>query len=130
MRRPLCPPAPAASGDAAVSEDFDPLIWTVVHGAGDYFQCLAACLGSLVVFGRYTGKVCLFSDRTVNETLEFVPDELGPDTTVLPCPRPATLMSRYDCVEHFSHIRGPLPHVDPDVIFDAPVAPILRKSPV
>jgi hypothetical protein len=127
MRPPLCPPATAAARDVAVSEDFDPLIWTVVYGADDYFQCLAACLESLVVFGRYTGKVCLFSDRTVSETLEFVPDELGPGTTVLPCPQPANLMSRYDCVAHFSHIRGPLLHVDPDVIFDAPVAPILRQ---
>ena len=106
---------------------FDPLVWTCAYGADEYFRCLQVCLESLRELGLYRGRICIFSDRNGDETLSYVPAQMRMNTQILPLPRNPGWMTRYDCAMRLPGGRGPYLYIDTDVIFDAPIGPILGR---
>ncbi len=103
------------------------LIWTCVYGGENYFNILRVSLESLVVFGKYTGHLCIFSDREPLATLQFVPSELRLKTMVLPFPATPGLQVRYECAELLPAGHDVFLYVDTDIIYDATVEPILAE---
>lgn len=105
-----------------------PLIWTCVYGGDDYFKTLQISLGSLVNYGQYQGDLCLFSDRGLDETLEYVPESLWSQTIVLPLDDDnPSFKTRWECAKFLPECYEPILHVDTDVVFDATIEPILHE---
>lgn len=106
----------------------NPLIWTTIYGDDSYFKTLQISLGSLVNYGNYQGDLCLFSDRSLDETLEYVPESLWSQTIVLPLndDKPS-YKTRWSLVKFLPESYEPILHVDTDVVFDATIEPVLHE---
>lgn len=100
------------------------IIWTCVYGDDTYFNILKVSLESLVNFGKYEGSICIFSDRAA-ATFDYVPEELQYKTTILPFPDEPNISIRYNCVEHLPRDQDVYLYVDTDIVYDAPIAPVL-----
>lgn len=100
------------------------LMWTCVYGNDTYFDILKVSLDSLIKFGKYEGSICIFSDRAA-ATFDYVPDELQNQTTILPFPVEPNISVRYNCVEKLPRNYDVYLYVDTDIVYDAPIAPVL-----
>lgn len=106
----------------------NPLIWTTIYGGDNYFKTLQISLGSLVDYGKYQGDLCLFSDRSVDETLEYVPESLWSQTIVLPLgDDDPSYKTRWSLAKLLPESYEPILQIDTDVVFDATIEPILHE---
>lgn len=108
---------------------YRPLIYYTAFARDDIFAQLQLSLESLLAFGRYDGEVLIMADRPPAEVRRYVPAALHPRLHVMRVRVPRGLdymMARYRVAE-WGPAAGyqPLLYTDTDVVFDAPVRPML-----
>ena len=102
------------------------LMWTCVYGEDNYFEILRTSLESLNVYGKYKKNLCIFSDRSAEETLhKYVPQDMWWRTTILPFPDTPSLLSRYNCADLLPKHYDVYLYVDTDIIYDEDIKPVL-----
>jgi len=110
---------------------YRPMVFSAAFGDPDVLGQLGLCLNSLIEFGRYDGDVHLITDQQPADILAAVPG-LDPARLTIQHLEATDFMgyvaSKYLILEHGPAWRAqPLLFVDPDIVFDAPLQPILRK---
>jgi len=110
---------------------YAPIVFSAAFGNPDVLAQLSLCLNSLIDFGHYDGHVHLITDRPAGEVLAAVPG-LDPTRTTIQHLEPTDftgyVASKYLILDHGpAWSAQPLLFVDPDIIFDAPLKPILSK---
>jgi hypothetical protein len=110
---------------------YRPMVFSAAFGDPDVIGQLILCLNSLIEFGRYDGDVHLITDQPAADVLASVPG-LDPARLTIQHLEPTDftgyVASKYLILEHGPAWRAqPLLFVDPDIVFDAPLRPILSK---
>jgi hypothetical protein len=103
-----------------------PLICTVVYGSDIHYACLNLLLESLIKFGKYDGKIAILSDRTIDFTLEHVPNQMRSQILHFSL-NDASLAGRYTVADYDDlSLYSPILYVDNDIIIDKDITPILQ----
>jgi hypothetical protein len=110
---------------------YRPMVYSAAFGDPDVIAQLNLCLNSLIKFGLYEGDVHVMTDRPAADILACVPG-LDPARLTIQHLEPndftGYVASKYLILEHEPAWQAqPLLFVDPDIIFDAPLEPILTK---
>ncbi len=110
---------------------YRPLIYFTAFTKDDVYEQLRLSLRSLVEFGGYTDDVLVMADRPPEQVRALAPPALQARTHVMPVRTRRGLdymMARYRVAE-WEPAAGcqPLLYVDTDIVFDAPVAPLLAE---
>ncbi len=103
-----------------------PLICTVTYGTDEHFVCLNLLLASLFEFGRYDGEVAIFSDRSLDHVMTYVPGPLKSRTLWFPL-RDTSLLGRYTIMDHELGQYSPTLYLDNDIIVDNDIRPYLKR---
>ncbi len=108
---------------------YRPLVYFVVFGDARVMRQFALSVASLVTAGGYDGEILVITDKTPEGIQALLP--AGVAVTLLPAravDRVAYIAARYAIAEW----RGagdykPLLYADADIVFDRPIAPMLRE---
>jgi hypothetical protein len=109
---------------------FRPLVYFAAFGGPAFMQQFALSLESLVTAGAYEGAIAVLTDKTPAEISMLVPPGMRSPLVVLPtaaCDRLAYMAARLT-IGDWADAKDfqPLLYVDADILFDLPVAPMLR----
>ena len=111
---------------------FRPLVYTTAFSSPIILEQLSLCLTSLQELGEFTGRIVVLTDLSHEEVCALCPN-LSPHRIKIFSLRPVDFVgyvcSKYSILDNadFRH-HQPLLFVDPDIIFDLPVAPMLAAA--
>ncbi len=109
---------------------YRPLVYFAVYGDALVKRQFALAVTSLVTVGAYDGDIVVLTDKTPAEIAALFPDAMPARLALLPTPavdRVAYTASRYAIATwHAAWDFQPLLYADADLLFDRPVAPMLR----
>ena len=108
---------------------FNPLIYTAIGGANNFFEQVCICFGSIESFGQYDGSYCLVSDRdrsAITPYLESI-DPVRWSNIQWDLNELEKIVSARMNVLKDTHFDGfqPILYVDSDVVCDRPIEGLL-----
>lgn len=104
----------------------NPLVYFCVFGKDEYYKCAALAVASLKKFGLYSGKILLISDRSPEETLEFISPEFRDNVEVKFCSGESPIFERYKIYDHEIENYSPVIYLDTDIITGGNINNIIK----
>jgi hypothetical protein len=105
---------------------FNPIVYTTVFGPDIYYECLHLLLLSLITSGRYNGRFCIFSDRTVDQIMKYVP-RAAQDRVLHVSMDKGDWIQRYNVRALPLETYAPILYLDNDIIIDRDISPLLQE---
>jgi hypothetical protein len=114
------------NSDGLVVARFRPLICTVVFGDDLYFDCLRIMLESLFAFGCYQGEIAVFSDRSVDDVMSYMPDDSAAERTHVIDLTDPSITGRYTIADYDLETYSPILYLDVDILVNKEILPCLE----
>ncbi|MBZ9668698.1 hypothetical protein [Mesorhizobium sp. ES1-3] len=105
---------------------FQPLVYTAVYGSDVYYESLMIFLESIVKYGKYDGKIAIFSDRKKEEMAKYIPESVS-DRVVIVAMDHKDYSQRYVSSSFAMEDFSPIIYFDNDIVFNSSVHPILQR---
>lgn len=107
---------------------FNPVIYFCVFGSDDYYECCQIAVTSLRRFGRYTGDIIIIADRTPEQVLSILPDDVRDRVLVRPVSGHEPLFERYKVFDHPISEYLPVMYLDTDIVVADDIRPLLKQA--
>ncbi|MER8434704.1 hypothetical protein [Mesorhizobium caraganae] len=108
-----------------LSSLYRPLVCTIVYGPDEYFECLRWFLFSLCEFGNYEGEVVVITDRSIDKTANYVPDNLR-QRVILLHTSDISHSTRYTLNDLVLGGYSPILYIDNDVVVDGDIESTIK----
>lgn len=105
---------------------YRPLICTIVYGPDEYFECLRWFLTSLDHFGKYRGEIAVISDRSPDQVLKFVPQNLH-GRLVFKKETNISHLSRYSLNDFGFDNYSPIIYFDSDIVIENELTDVIYE---
>jgi hypothetical protein len=122
----LCEYIVDATGRLAEVPAFNPIVYTVVYGPDIYYECLRLMLESISVYGNYDGNIKVFSDRSREELLPYIPEKVRGMTSHVPL-EDGNWIQRYNSKSLSLETYSPILYLDNDIIIDMEIYALMRQ---
>lgn len=103
-----------------------PLIYTTVYGSDIYYECLLVFIKSLILYGKYKGKILIFTDRIGSDVERYIPEEALSQVSLVAINH-KNYSQRYVSGDFSMNDFCPIVYFDNDIVFDLDIYPMLHK---